>query len=340
MKREGMDVLVVGAGRMGSALASLAARRGRKVTLWTRREELALELNQARTNTRYLPGIELPEGITATTDLAAAIPKTPIIIMAIPSQSFREVARVVGDSIEGDQVLIHTTKGFEVETFKRMSQLLREETCTLKIGVLSGPTIASELIEGQPAGAVVASAFDEVVLAVQSLFEGGYFRVYGSRDVVGTEIAGAFKNVVAVAAGAVQGLQFGDSAKWLLVSRGMTEMARLGCALGGDVMTFSGLAGMGDLVATCASPKSLSHQIGYRLASGEKLQAVLDDLPNRVEALPTTAAIHRKAAAMGLDLPIVQAVHGLLHQEWSVHQALDHLMSVPVGEELASLNVG
>ncbi len=335
--RDDMDVLVIGAGRMGTALGAIIARLGRRVTLYSRREDLAEEINSEHKNSRYLPDVKLPDKLTATTDLGSAVKETPIAIMAVPSQSFREAARALGDHLEGDQMVVHTTKGFEVESFKRMSQVLREETCTLKVGVLSGPTISSELVAGHPLGAVVASRFDEVVESTQALFRGGFFRVYGGHDLVGTEVSGAFKNVVAVAAGAVQGLNFGDSTKWLLVTRGLSEMARLGIAMGADVLTFSGLAGVGDLAATCASPLSLSHQIGHRVAAGESLEQVLDDLPHAVEALPTSAAIHRHAADMNLELPIVRAVHGMLHEGWHVQQALAHLMSVPVGDELATL---
>ena len=335
--RDGKDALVIGAGRMGTALGTIAARQGRRVTLYTRRADLAEEINSGHRNSRYLPDVKLPKGLEATTDLESSVKVAPLVIMAVPSQSFREAARALGDHIEGDQMVVHTTKGFEVESFKRMSQVLREETCTLKIGVLSGPTIASELVAGHPLGAVVASSFDEVVESAQAQFEGGFFRVYGGHDLVGTEVSGAFKNVVAVAAGAVQGLKFGDSTKWLLVTRGLTEMARLGVAMGADVLTFSGLAGVGDLAATCASPLSLSHQLGRRVAEGEPLEQVLDDLPHTVEALPTSKAIHRHAANTSLELPIVSAVHGMLHEGWHVQRALAHLMSIPVGDELATL---
>jgi glycerol-3-phosphate dehydrogenase (NAD(P)+) len=333
--RDGMDVLVVGAGRMGTALGTLLARLGRRVTLYARREDLARVIDEEHRNPTYLRDVRLPDRLRATTDLAAAVVQTPLVVMAVPSQSFRDAARAVGDHLEGDQMVVHTTKGFEVESFNRMSQVLREETCTLKIGVLSGPTIPEELVAGHPTGAVVASAYTEVVEAVQELFKGGFFRVYGGRDVVGTEVAGAFKNVVSVAAGAVQGLKFGESTRWLLITRGLSEMTRLGAAMGADVLTFAGLAGIGDLAATCVSPHSRSHQLGRRVAAGESVDTVLADL-HSIEALPTSDAISRHAARMGLELPIVRAVHGLLHEGWHVQRALAHLMSVPVGDELVA----
>lgn len=336
--RDGMDVLIVGGGRLGTALGSVISKSGRRAVIFVRREELAQEINEAHTNDAYLPKVPLDKGLEATTDLSAAICKAPIVLMTVPSQSFREAARAVGDTLEADQIVIHATKGFEIETLKRMSQIVHEEMCTLKIGVLSGPTIAGEIASGSPTGALLASRFNEVLARVQGLFEGSHLRVYGGRDVVGTEVAGAFKNVIAIAAGAVDGLKFGNNTKWLIVSRGLNEMAQLGTAMGGDVLTYGGLAGIGDLGATCASPLSLSHQIGRRLAEGrESLDEILDDLPNTAEAVPTAMAVHRYATSMGLDLPIARSVFGLLHEGWSVKKALDHLMSLPVGRELAAL---
>lgn len=336
--RGGMDVLIVGGGRLGTALGSLISKSGRRAVVFVRRQEQAREINKSHTNDAYLPKVPLDKGLEATTDLSAAIRDAPIVLMAVPSQSFREAARAVGDTLEADQLVVHATKGFEIETFKRMSQIVHEETCTLKIGVLSGPTIAGEVASGSPTGALLASRFDEVIARVQVLFEGSHLRVYGGRDVVGTEVAGAFKNVIAIAAGAVDGLQFGNNTKWLIVSRGLNEMAQLGTAMGGDVLTYGGLAGIGDLGATCASPLSLSHQIGRRLAEGQELSKILDDLPNTAEAVPTAMAVHRHATSTGLDLPIARSVFGLLHEGWSVKKALDHLMSIRVGRELAALH--
>lgn len=332
-----LDVLVVGGGSFGTALGTVLARAGRRVELWVRRADLAVEVTSHHRNERYLPGVGLPEALRATTDLAAGVRRARVVLMTVPSQSFRQVARAVGDHVGGDQPLVHATKGFEVETAKRMSQILREETCALKVGVLSGPNLAAEVVEGHPAGALVASRFDEVVRAVQDLFEGSTLRVYCGSDVVGTEVAGAFRNVIALAAGISDGLGFGDNAKALLVARGLSEMAQLGVAMGGDVLTFGGLAGVGDLFAATCSSKSLNHQLGQRLARGESLAQVLETTPAVAEGVPTTAAVHRHARATGLDLPIVKAMHALLHEGVPVAEAVRELLATPVGWELAAL---
>jgi glycerol-3-phosphate dehydrogenase (NAD(P)+) len=335
--REEFDCLVVGGGTFGTALSGILLDMGKRVRLWVRREDQAREINTEHTNRRYLPDFPLPETLEATTDLAGVVPGTPLVLLAVPSRSFRSVARMVGDHLEGDQIVIHTTKGFEIETFLRMSQILREETCTLKIGAFSGPNLAVEIMKGHPAGATIASQYREVVDTVQDLFRGGRMRVYGSRDVVGTEMAGAFKNIIAVAAGISDGMGFGDNAKALLLTRGLSEMARIGVSVGGDVFTFSGLAGIGDLMATCASPLSRNHQVGSRLARGEPLAGILESMTQVAEGVPTTEAVHRHAVSVGLDLPIVRAVHGILFEKWKVEDALARLMVIPVGDELSAL---
>jgi len=335
--RDELDCLVVGGGTFGTALASLLLGLGKRVRLWVRREEQAEEINREHTNRRYLPDFALPGNLEAVTDLAGTLAGTPLVLMAVPSRSFREAARLVGDHLEGDQVVVHTTKGFEIETFLRMSQILREETCSLKIGAFSGPNLAVEIMKGHPAGATVASSYREVVDTVQALFRGGRMRVYASQDVVGTEMAGAFKNIIALAAGVSDGMGFGDNTKALLLTRGLSEMARVGVSAGGDVFTFSGLAGFGDLMATCASPLSRNHQVGTRLARGEPLGAILESMAQVAEGVPTTEAVHRYALAQGLDLPIVRAVHGILYEGWNVEDALVRLMAIPVGDELSAL---
>ena len=332
-----LDVLVVGGGTFGTALTTLLVELHRDVRLWVRREDQAEEINTRHTSTRYLPGVSLHPDLMATTDLSAGVRAARVVLMAVPSKAFRDVAHAVGDHLEGDQVLVHTTKGLERGTYKRMSEILREETCARKIGVLSGPNLAMEILAGHPAGGLVASRYAEVVAAVQKPFEGGRFRLYGGRDVIGTEIAGSFKNIIALAAGVVDGLALGDNTKALLLTRGLSEMARFGVALGADVFTFGGLAGIGDLMCTCASPLSRNHQVGVRVARGEKLSDILTSMPHVAEGVPTAEAVHRQALDLGLHLPIVRAVYGVIHEGWSGREALENLMQLRVGDELASL---
>ncbi len=336
-RRDDLDVLVLGGGSFGTALTSILAETGKRFLLWVRRPEQAEEINRRHTNERYAPGFVLSRAVRATTDLEGAVKAAPVILMAVPSRSFRQVARAVGDHIQGDQILVHTTKGFEIETFKRMSVILREETCTLKIGVLAGPNLAGEIMKGHPAGATTASRYDEVIRSVQDLFRGSRMRVYGGHDVIGTEVGSAFKNIIALAAGMSDGMGFGDNTKSLLLTRGLSEMARIGVAMGADVFTFSGLAGVRDLVCTCASSLSRNHQVGERLARGEALREILERMTQVAEGVPTTEAVHRHAVSTGLDLPIVAAVHRVLFEGERVPEAIEQLMTLPVGDELAAL---
>lgn len=336
-ERNGLDVLVIGGGSFGTTLATLLAERGWRLKLWVRREEQADEINTEHRNSRYLSEIELPSSLKATTDLEEGLSDTPIAIMTIPSRSFREVARLVGDYIKGDQVLVHGTKGLEIETFKRMSEILREETCSLKIGVISGPNLAREIMAGYPSGAAVASHYNEVVVKVQDLFRGGRMRVYTGRDITGTELGGAFKNIVALATGISDGMGFGDNTKALLMTRGLSEMVQFGVANGAEVLTFGGLAGIGDMMATCASPLSRNYRVGVGLAGGKDLDDIIEELGQVAEGVPTTAAVHKQAVELGLDLPIVSEVHSVLYEGRTAREAVENLMTVPVGEELAFL---
>lgn len=331
------EAIIVGGGSFGTALGSLLVDLGREVLMWVRRKEQAEEINKSHTNRRYFPDFELPPGLRATNDLAGSIRGAPVILMVIPSKGFREVAGEIGDYVRGDQVIIHATKGLEVGTYKRMSEILREETCTLKIGALSGPNLAVELMKGNPAGASLASHYDEVVERGQHLFRGERMRVYGGRDVIGTEVGGAFKNIIALAAGCVEGMGFGDNTKALLMTRGLSEMVRYGVANGADVFTFGGLAGIGDLIATCASPLSRNHRVGVGLARGGELGQILEEMGQVAEGVPTAKAVHLQARAKGLDLPIVKAVYEVLYEGKGTADALLDLMRLPVGNELAAL---
>jgi len=333
------EVLVVGGGAFGTTLAALLAEGGKTTRLWVRRPEQAEAINRDHVNARYLPDVTLPPALEAVTDLKRHAEGVPLVLVVVPTAWFRDTVRELGEVIGGDQVVVHASKGLELATGRRMSELLREETCARKIGVLSGPNLAREIGAGHPAGALIASRYDEVVERVQGLFLGSRFRVYGGRDVVGAELCGAFKNVIALAAGVVDGLGLGDNTKALLLTRGLSEMARFVAAEGGDPLTCGGLAGMGDLVATCGSALSRNHRFGVRLAAGETREAIEADAIQVAEGVRTTAAVHRRATAHGLDLPIVRAVHGLLYDGWSAGQALEWLMARPIGPEMAALRV-
>lgn len=332
-----LDILVVGGGTFGTTLGTLLCGGKHRVRLWVRREQQAEEINAKHTNNRYLGDFRLNRELRATTDLAGSVSRTPVVLVAVPSKYFREVAREIGDSFQGEQILVHATKGIEIDTFKRMSDVLREETCAKKIGVISGPNLAREIIAGHPAGALVASRYDEVVERIQALFAGSWMRMYGGKDVIGTEIGGSFKNIIALAAGVADGMGLGDNTKALLITRGLSEMARFGVALDADVFTFGGLAGIGDLMATCASPLSRNHQVGERLAKGEKLKDIVESMNQVAEGVTTTKAVYQQARQLGLDLPIVRAVYGLLYEGWAGQRALKNLMSIPTGRELAAL---
>lgn len=328
---------IVGGGSFGTALASVVGTLGHPVQMWVRRQEQADEINHNHVNEHHAPGRRLPDTIVATTSMQQAVCGARVVLVVVPSKAFRETARALGEFVTGDQVLVHATKGIEVATFLRMSQILKQETCALKIGVISGPNLAPEILAGQPAGALVASRFDEVIVAVQSYFQGSNLRLYGGKDVVGTEIGGAFKNIIALAAGVVDGLGMGDNTRSLLVTRGLSEMARLGVAIGADVFTFGGLAGIGDLMATCNSKISRNHRAGEGLAAGNPLERVLATMGHVVEGVPTTEAVHRHALSVRLDLPIVRAVHSVLFEGKTPRDGLAQLMALPVGTELAAL---
>ena len=335
MRAQGYDVAVLGGGSFGTAIAHLLASADRRVLLWVRRPDQSEAINTRHENPGYATGVALAPSLTATSDLPAAVRAAEIVLLAVPSRAFREVARAVGDHLTGDQLLVHGTKGLEVGSHKRMTEILREETCALKLGVISGPNLAGEILAGQPAGAVVASRYEEVSRRVQALFAGTWLRLYAGRDVIGTEVGGSFKNIVALAAGAVDGMGLGDNTKSLLVTRGILEMSRFGVSVGAEPATFGGLAGIGDLFTTCASPLSRNHQVGERLGRGEQLEAVLASMTQVAEGVPTTRAVHGFAREKGLELPIVAAVHAVLYEGVPVRRALERLMQRPVGVELA-----
>lgn len=321
------DVTVLGGGSWGTTIAALIAHAGNPVTLWVRNSKQAASMSRSRQNERYLPDLKLPRTIRITHDLVAAVRDVPVLFFVIPSRSFRDVAVAVGDLLDPAQLAIHGTKGFEPETRERMSRVLEQETCLKQIGVLSGPNIAPEIAAGLPAGAVIASHFPRVIAETRRLMVSDRFRVYDSRDVVGVEVAGALKNVIAIVSGASAGMELGENVRAMLITRGLAEIARLGTALGADPLTFSGLAGMGDLIVTCASPLSRNHRVGRGMAEGKSLDEVVASLGMVAEGVGTTRIAHDFARELGIDAPMTAAVHQVLFEGLSAEVALGELMA-------------
>jgi glycerol-3-phosphate dehydrogenase (NAD(P)+) len=328
---------VVGAGSWGTTIAKILGENDKPTLLWAREPEVCAEVNASHRNSTFLPGHELPARVEATGDLREVCERCDLIMMVVPSHVTRVVAREMGNHLRGDQMIVHCTKGIEIETFKRMSEVLREETCLRKIGVLAGPNLAKELAARNPAGTLVASKYEEVVRAAQAALNSRYFRVYGGSDVVGAEVGGSFKNIIAVAAGVADGLKMGDNTKALLITRSLNEMARFGSAMGAELVTFGGMAGIGDLMATCFSPLSRNHQVGERLAQGQTLDEIIASMVMVAEGVKTTRAVHAYARQRGLELPIVIAVHQLLYEGAGVRNALGVLMARQVGREFPGL---
>jgi glycerol-3-phosphate dehydrogenase (NAD(P)+) len=334
----GKPVTVIGGGSWGTALADVLSGNGHSVLVWARDPDFCKQVNETRSNERYLPSLKLPPKVTFTADMARAARHSRLILLVVPSHGFRAIARSLGDHLTGEHIVVHGTKGIEQGTQKRMCEVLREETCVRRLGVLTGPNLAAEIAAGQPAGTLVASHFSEVQAAALEVLHCHRFRVYTATDVIGAEVAGAFKNIVALAAGVVDGLGLGDNTRALLLTRGLNEMARVGAAMGADIHTFGGLAGIGDLMATCSSPLSRNHQVGERLAKGETLEGIQSAMRMVAEGVKTTGAVHAFARAKGLDLPIVAAVHRVLDEGQPVAEALADLMALPPSPELAGLD--
>lgn len=331
---------VIGGGSWGTTLAHLFAVAGNPVSLCVRRKEQADEINNAHRNERYLPGYALHEGVRGVTDLGAVAKNCGLIVLAVPSSAFRATAYELGEYVKGDQIILSATKGLEQKTFMRMTEVLREETCCKKVGALSGPNLAREIMEGHPAATVIASRYDEVVERGASLLASSVLRVYGNRDVIGTELAGALKNILAIAAGVASGLGMGDNAKALLITRGLAEMSRLGVAAGANPLTFVGLTGVGDLMATCASPLSRNHQVGKMLGEGKSLEEILGNMVMVAEGVKTTRVALEFAEKLGIEMPIAEGVFKVLYEGVPAKDAVEGLMARNSTYELDGKAIG
>lgn len=327
-------VAVLGGGSWGTMLAHLSAVAGRKVTLWVRDPVQCAEVNDQRGNARYLPGVKLADGLSASTDLERAVRGAAVVTYAIPSGAFRDVARRTGDFVTGDQVLLSATKGLEPKSFSRMSDVLLAETCARKVGAISGPNLAKEILKGQPSATVVASRFREVIQKGAHAFHGPSFRVYGNPDLGGVELAGALKNVIAIGCGIAQGLGLGHNVRALVITRGLAEVQRLGVKLGADPLTFSGLAGIGDMIVTCSSELSRNFRVGLGLAQGKPLDEIVAGLKETAEGINTTRVALELARSKSVPLPITEGVGRVLFEGAKPQQVMTDLMAVAARYEI------
>lgn len=327
-------VAVIGGGNWGTVLAQLISENASKVFLWVRGEEQARKINSTRRNERYLPSFQLAENISAQTDFSRVFELHPrAIIWALPSKASREIARQIAPFLSGEELIIHATKGIEEISLKRVSTVLTEELPTLRVGVLSGPNLATEIAAGEPASTVVASRFEEVVLAGGSLLGSDRFRVYSSQDVVGVEWAGVLKNILAIGSGALDAMGLGWNARAMLISRGLAEMVRFGTEMGGDLSTFLGLAGVGDVLATCSSSKSRNYQVGLGIGQGKSLEEILNSLGSIAEGARTARLVGDFAKERGIEMPITEMVNRLLDGKLSAEAALNDLMKRPFSSD-------
>lgn len=319
---------VVGGGSWGTTVASLAAVNA-PTTLWARRAEVVDAINDSHTNPDFLGDIALTEGLRASTSLEETVSSADVVVMAVPSQGFRQVLAEASSHIRPWVPVVSLSKGLEVDTMLRMSQVVNEVMPGHPAAVLTGPNLASEIAAGQPAAAVVAIDDAVIATALQKIFSGPLFRVYTNPDVVGCEIAGVVKNVIAIASGIIQGMGLGDNTKAALITRGLAEMARLATALGADQASLAGLAGVGDLIATCSSMSSRNTTVGIRLGRGEKIDAILASSNMVAEGVRSSRPVLQLARTHGVDMPIVEQVVAVCHDGVSVADSLAALMSRP-----------
>ena len=326
---------VLGTGSWGTAFAKVLGDAGVDVVLWARREELALAIRRTHENADYLPGILLPASVTATSDASEAVRDKDFVVLAVPSQSLRDNLAVVAPALSGAAVLVSLMKGIELGTTLRMSEVICEVAgvSSDSVAVISGPNLAKEIASGQPAATVVACTDSDAAERLQVACTTAYFRPYTNSDVIGCELGGAVKNVIALVTGMAEGMGFGDNTKASLITRGLAETARLGAALGADPMTFAGLAGLGDLVATCSSPLSRNRTLGERLGRGETLEQILGQQHQTAEGVKSSRSILELARKHDVDMPIVEHVVAVVHDGMTPAEMVKGLMSREVTSE-------
>ena len=329
-----INVAVVGAGSWGTTVAALTAQNT-PTTLWARRAELADRIDREHVNPDYLADRALPDALRATASLSDAVAGADVLVMAVPSHGYRDVAERAAPHLRPWVPVVTLAKGLERSTQMRMSEVTADVMPGHPVAVLTGPNLAKEIIDGQPAASVVAIDDARVAAELQRIFARPSLRVYTNPDVVGCEVAGVVKNVIAIASGMANGMGFGDNTRATLITRGLAEMSRLGVAMGGDPMTFSGLAGMGDLIATCSSTQSRNNTVGRRLGEGEEIGAIVESMKMVAEGVKSCPSVLELAHRYGVDMPITEQVVAVCHEGVSAAAALSALMERTSKSEFA-----
>lgn len=333
-----MKIAVIGAGSWGTTVAAIAATNAPTI-LWARNAELVDRIRAEHANEDYLPGVALPADLAATVSIEEAVSGADVVVLGVPSHGLRAVLETARPYFDRNTPVLSLVKGVEQETLLRMTEVaadVLDDHRRDRIGVLTGPNLAREVAAGQPTASVVAIGDADTAAELQRLFMTATFRVYTNPDVIGCEIAGALKNVVAIAAGVAHGLGYGDNTKAALITRGLAELARLGIALGGEPMTFSGLAGMGDLVATCTSEKSRNRSVGVALGEGRSLDEIVAEMNMVAEGVKSTAGVLELARRAGVEMPIAEQVGAVLYEGRKPAEIVPALMLREAKPELSS----
>jgi glycerol-3-phosphate dehydrogenase (NAD(P)+) len=327
---------IIGAGAWGTALSMLLADKGHDVTLWMYEKDLAEETARTRENRVYLPGFALSKAIQITSSLETAVRDKTIILSVVPSHTVRAVTRQFTPFLAKDGVVVSASKGIEIETLMPLSEVFKDilpEQFHNRLCILSGPSFAKEVAMRMPTAVALASYDPIIAKKVQAIFSNPYFRIYTNPDVIGVELAGSLKNVVAIAAGVLEGMGYGYNTMAALLTRGLAEMARLGIAMGGNLQTFSGLAGMGDLILTCTGGLSRNRTLGVRIGKGEKLNDIMSGMKTVAEGVKTASAARYLAKKYNVDMPIVDEVYQLLYEGKDPKQAVKDLMNRELKDE-------
>lgn len=308
-----ISVAVLGGGSWGTTVAHLCAHNA-PTALWCRSEETVGQINADHQNKRYLDGFDLHPSLTATNDMAEVLDRADLLVMGVPSGAFRDTLRAAAEHVRPWIPIVSLTKGFELDTGMRMTEVVLDEVPGHPVGVLTGPNLAKEILAGAAAASVVAMRDQAVAESLQDVFHSNLFRVYTNDDLVGCELGGALKNVVAIASGMADGLGAGDNTRAAVITRGLAEITRLGVALGGNPMTFAGLAGMGDLIATCISPQSRNRTVGKRLGEGLTIDEVIAEMDQVAEGVKSCKIVQAKARELGVQTPITDQVVSVCHE--------------------------